>query len=133
MMTVNLVYGQTNNYEHIFNDWKEVEIDENGNVSDREFRRGGWDYFTLNRDSTVVYKGAFTCGFGSKRTGTWNLDKGNNIITFFFTNGEGYMNNPESGEIELTETYHIEKLTETELVLLHQNSNPPRQIAFFKN
>lgn len=88
---------------------------------------------TINKDSTVIYAGAFTCGFGSNRIGTWTLDKQNNIITFLFKNTEGYINNPENGEIDLTETYLIKKLNETELILIHQNGNPPIQIGFFAN
>lgn len=133
MLTVNLVYGQTNNYEHISNNWKEGKVDTNENVIDGGIRRGGWDYLTLKRDSTVIYKAAFACGFGSKRTGTWNLDKQSNTLTFLFTNTEGYMNNTGNVEDTQPETYLIEKLTENELVLLHQNSPPPEQIAFFKN
>ncbi len=133
IMSVNLVCGQTSNFEQIINEWNEGEIDANGNVIDGGTRRGGWDHLTLNKDSTVIYSGAFTCGFGSRLTGTWSLDKRNGLVTFLFKNTEGYMNNPENGEIDLIETYFIEKLTENELILLYQNSSPPRQIAFFKN
>jgi hypothetical protein len=133
MLTANFVHGQTINYDSIFNDWIEGEIDVNENVIDGGTRRGGWDLLTLNKDSTVIYAGAFTCGFGSKRTGTWSLDKQNNIITFKFNSTEGYMNNTEDGEIDFIETYFIEKLNENELILLHQNRSPPSQIAFLAN
>ncbi|UTW65365.1 hypothetical protein KFE94_11945 [bacterium SCSIO 12643] len=133
IFTVNLAQGQTYNYDHIFNEWKEGEIDINENVSDGGTRRGGWNFLTINKDSTVIYASAFTCGFGSKRIGTWTLDQQNNIITFLFKNTEGYINNPENGEIDLTKTYLIKKLNETELILIYQNGNPPIQIAFFAN
>lgn len=131
-MSVNLLCGQTSNFEWIFNEWNEGEINAIGNVIDGGTRRGGWDHLTINRDSTVIYSDAFTCGTGSKRTGTWKLDKRNSLIIFSFNNIEGYMNNPKNGAVNIIKTYRIEKLTQSELILIHQDSNPPRRLAFLR-
>ncbi len=133
LVSINLIQAQTINYQHIFNNWKEGTIDAHKNVVEGGERRGGWDYISLKKDSTAIYSGAFTCGFGSKSTGTWTLDKQNNILTFLFTKVKGYMYDSDRPASNHKETYHIKKLNESELILIDQNSYPKRQLAFYAN
>lgn len=133
LMSANVVFAQNNNVYLLANEWNEGQIDAKGNVIDGGIRRGGWDYLTLNSDSTVTYASAFTCGMGAKQTGTWKIDRQSNLVIFLFTHTEGYLNNPINGDIERIETYLIEKLTETELILLSRESISPKRKAFFKN
>ena len=134
IMNLSLVFGQTNNYEYLANRWSEGGFDKDSTIVNGGIRRGGWDQLTLNSDSTVIYAGAFSCGFGATEKGTWQLDEHNNTITFLFNKIEGG-NSPdlEKSEYKTVATYRIKKLTKTELVLLNLDRAPAEQIAFYSN
>ncbi|MBP9197598.1 MAG: hypothetical protein KBF35_08020 [Saprospiraceae bacterium] len=114
----NIAFGQsTFDLEGIINDWTEGKIGSNDSVIKADVNRGGWYHLVINSDKKVEFIGPFECGFGSKRLGTWAVNKSDTTITFFFTKRLGYMNKPDIVDINDTETYKIKLLTTDKLIL----------------
>ena len=101
-------------------DWVEAEITETGEIQQIERRKGGLKSMQINGNE-ITFKGAMTCGFGSKRLGNVEYNQIDSSLVFSFVKEEGYMNNDTDTIINMVERYKIVKANGTELILRREN------------
>ena len=117
------LFGQSITNDASFNinaNWVEAELHDDGAVHQIVRRRGGVRSMEINNNE-IVSKGAFTCGFGSMRTGQIKFNQMDSLLVFDFNKEEGYMNNETDKTIYEVETYKILRATSRELILKRTN------------
>lgn len=126
-------FGQSSiDLEQLINNWTQGKIDQNGTVVKADINRGGWYQLNINSDTTVIFEDPFTCGFGHKRDGKWQLNKLDKTATFTFFKSIGYMNSPGTVNINEMEIYKIKKLTSDELILSRRVGESESIMPFIK-
>lgn len=111
------IFAQTENVSFIGH-WTEGVLNKDSTISIRPVRRGGPYIIDIQKDNTITLYNGDDCGFGFSRKGSWSFDTTNNVLTFVFTNRQGYTNAPASTAIiNQTEKYEIVKLNSTSLIL----------------
>ncbi len=98
--------------------WAEGILNKDSTISPRPVRLGGPYSLDIQKDSAITLYNGDNCGFGFSRKGSWSFDNTNNVLTFVFTNRQGYSNEPAStGIINQTEKYEIVKINSTSIIL----------------
>ena len=106
-------------FDSLHGRWTHAAIKDSGEVV-IQISRGGLDEIVFSANGDVEFIGAHHCTGGIGKSGNWSINEKDSTLTFHYTAMRDRY--PGIMDIDETEVYKIEKLSNFNLILLETNS-----------